>query len=444
MWVRVRAWRSSSALARVDLCTRGTMYTLIWIATATQIALSVTRPVRHSSASATLIAGTALIAAAQGVCGTALSSRGFDEYLGRGRTDGRLVAAGAVLMTANLGALLALMAAAGVREFPEPGLALGAAAMPFTAAYCLIARPWVWTAQHALLAAGVGGAVALLDGGAALAISCVVSVVFGSGAMSVGCRVSAWTLAVMWELREARDVQTRLAVAEERLRFGRDMHDVLGRNLAVIALKSELAVQLARRGRLEAADQMVEVQRIARESQQEVRAVVRGYREADLRAELLGAQSVLEAAGIDCRMDTHAAGELPDDVQSALGWVVREATTNVLRHGDARRVTISLAALGGRVALVVENDGAPDPPSAMCGLGAFGLGSAEAAETGAAKDSGGSGASGSLGDGAWPPGSGLYGLRERLAALNGTLGAGRTGKGLFRLTAKIPLPREGR
>lgn len=159
-------------------------------------------------------------------------------------------------------------------------------------------------------------------------------------------RCSAWVLDVMWKLREARDVQARLAVAEERLRFGRDMHDVLGRNLAVIALKSELAVEPAQRGRPQAVDQMVEVQRIARASQQEIRDVVRGYREADLRTELTGAQSVLRAAGIECGIEGDSGAELPTPVQSALGRVVREAATNVLRHGDPRRCTIRL---GGRL-----------------------------------------------------------------------------------------------
>lgn len=97
---------------------------------------------------------------------------------------------------------------------------------------------------------------------------------------------SVWLLNAVYELDEARETRARLAVAEERLRFGRDLHDVMGRNLAVVALKSELAVQLARRGRPEALEQMVEVQRIARETQREVREVVRGYREADLRTEL--------------------------------------------------------------------------------------------------------------------------------------------------------------
>src|SRR5690606_41188111 len=141
--------------------------------------------------------------------------------------------------------------------------------------------------------------------------------------------------------------------------FGRDLHDVLGRNLAVIALKSELAVQLARRGRPEAVEQTIEVQRIAQESQREVREVVRGYCEADLDAELAGARGVLTAAGIDCEVSNPVTG-LPDAVQSALGWVVREATTNVLRHGNAQRRTVSVRRRDERADLTVEHGGPTD------------------------------------------------------------------------------------
>ncbi|MFJ7181463.1 sensor histidine kinase [Streptomyces massasporeus] len=218
---------------------------------------------------------------------------------------------------------------------------------------------------------------------------------------------SVWLLNSVFELDEARETRARLAVAEERLRFGRDLHDVMGRNLAVIALKSELAVQLAQRGRPEAVTQMVEVQRLAHESQREVREVVRGYREADLGSELAGAQGVLAAAGIDCTVDGATAAVLPAAVQSALGWVVREAATNVLRHGDARRCAVRLRVLEGRVVLSVENDGV--------------------SEAGTESGSG-------------PSGSGLAGLRERLAEIDGTLEAGPAGQGLFRLTAEIPLP----
>ncbi|MFE3854575.1 sensor histidine kinase [Streptomyces griseorubiginosus] len=231
-------------------------------------------------------------------------------------------------------------------------------------------------------------------------LATMVAVLLGTGFFAFTSVFSVWLLNAVYELDEARETRARLAVAEERLRFGRDLHDVMGRNLAVIALKSELAVQLARRGREEAVDQMTEVQRIAQETQREVRDVVRGYREADLGAELAGARGVLTAAGIDCEVTGEPAG-LPAEVQSALGWVVREATTNVLRHGDAKRCTVAVLREPERVVLTVENDGVSRSP----GTG----------------------------------GSGLAGLRERLAAVTGTLEAGPARDGVFRLVARVPV-----
>ncbi|MET9803807.1 histidine kinase [Streptomyces sp. NPDC006368] len=238
-----------------------------------------------------------------------------------------------------------------------------------------------------------------------------VGVTFAGVGLAFTSGFSAWLLRSVWELDAARELQARLAVAEERLRFGRDLHDVMGRNLSVIALKSELAVQLARRGLAErAVEQMAEVQRIAQDSQREVRDVVRGYREADLHTELEGARGVLAAAGIACAVES-AEAALPARVQSALAWVVREAATNVLRHGDARRCTVSVGREEGCAVLVIENDGVSGAPG----------GGALPAGTGA----GG--------------GSGLAGLRERLAALDGTLEARRVSGGRFRVTARVPV-----
>ncbi len=261
----------------------------------------------------------------------------------------------------------------------------------------------------ALLAGFAAGAgvTAFLVGMPAYSVPALTAgVLLLGGFLCLASLFSVWLLKAVLELDAARETRTRLAVAEERLRFGRDLHDVMGRNLAVIALKSELAVQLARRERPEAVEQMIEVQRIARESQKEVREVVRGYREADLGVELLGAQGVLTAAGVECTV-TGSASELPSAVQSALGWVVREATTNVLRHGDAGHCRVSLGVEGARVVLTVENDGVerdrvPSTPTSK--------------------------------------GSGLAGLRERLSAVDGTLEAGPVDGDLFRVVAEVPLP----
>ncbi len=275
------------------------------------------------------------------------------------------------------------------------------------------------------LLAVVGG-TALLFGAALLADpegtpSAVLAIIVPCSALlalSI-CRPSGWSLARTWDIEYARqeiekakekverakETESRLAVAEERLRFGRDLHDVLGRNLATIALKSELAVRLARRERTEdAVAQMAEVQEIAQRSQREVREVVRGYRGIDLGAELIGARSVLEAAGIDCATAAGDLTSLAPPVQAALAWVVREAATNVLRHGDARHCSITLATSRTGTSLTIENDGAPESPSPTRG------------------------------------GSGLAGLRERLAPLGGTLEAGPLAPGRFRLAAHVPLP----
>ncbi|MFD7939977.1 sensor histidine kinase [Streptomyces sp. NPDC054950] len=248
------------------------------------------------------------------------------------------------------------------------------------------------------LGAGIVAFPVGLPGPATLATMTAVFV--GGGFLAFTSVFSVWLLDAVYRLDEARDTRARLAVAEERLRFGRDLHDVMGRNLAVIALKSELAVQLARRGRPDAVEQMIEVQRIAQESQREVRAVVRGYREADLGVELAGAQGVLKAAGIACAV-TGETGGLSAEVQSALAWVVRETTTNVLRHGNAGRCSVALHRTEGHVVLTVENDGA-----------------------------GPTGAGG---------GSGLAGLRERLRGVEGTLEAGFVEAGVFRVVAEVPL-----
>jgi two-component system sensor histidine kinase DesK len=148
---------------------------------------------------------------------------------------------------------------------------------------------------------------------------------------------------------------------------------------------------------------MLEVRRVAQELLTEVREVVRGYRMTDLDTELAGARSVLASAGVEC----HVIGDrdaLPAGAQSTLGWVVREGTTNVLRHSDARGCTVSLHQEDESVTLVMENDGVRE-------IGPLVLG------------------------------SGLLGLTERMAAAGGSVSAEHRRGDRFRLTARLPLPR---
>ncbi|WP_101255459.1 sensor histidine kinase [Streptomyces barkulensis] len=354
----------------------------------------------------------ALIAlfAAHSVCHLLLCRAGLRYYLGSAERPERLTA---VYVGLTAVGVTALHASVGAGVLDPGAVAASSWLLMFLAGPVLLTlsvrRSVLVTA---LVIAGSALSVAALDLPAGQTGYHAGSAVLGAVLFGFSYRCSGWMLRVVNELEAARETQARLAVAEERLRFGRDLHDVLGRNLSVIALKSELAVQLAQRGSPSAVDQMTEVQRIARESQREMREVVRGYREADLHTELVGARGVLRAAGIDCRIDDSGSAELAEPLQSALGWVVREGTTNVLRHADARRCTVRLRVVsgGGRsgrgtgpvAELVMENDGAARPGAAAGG------------------------------------GSGLAGLRERLAALGGTLTGERGADGVFRLTARVP------
>lgn len=407
--MRVKGWSGRSGLAKVDLYTRGTVYLLMWVAVVGLTLIMLTRPVRSGAPLGVAVAAP-LLGTAVGVVCTPLVRHAMDAYLGQGTVPRRLLIWAAAVTAATVGTVLWLVASVPSERLLTMGL--WPALVPFLTAHCLIVRLRTTVLVHAGLLAALGALIPLTGKSATQTLATVATVGFAVGWVAFTARISMWVLAVMWELREARDVQARLAVAEERLRFGRDLHDVLGRNLAVIALKSELAVQLARRGRPEAVDQMVEVQRTARESQREVRDVVRGYRAADLHTELEGAQGVLTAAGITCAIGSRGDAELglPGEVQSALAWVVREATTNVLRHGEPTRCTIALAVSDGAAVLTVENDGVQ------------------------------SGSRGGGGGGGLSQGSGLAGLRERLAALGGTLDAGGAAGGCFRLTATVPVP----
>ncbi|MFD3547240.1 sensor histidine kinase [Streptomyces sp. NPDC058655] len=401
-------WKNRSSAGKVELYTRWSFHFFVLIEILTIGVASLGSMTGKSSAALTL--SLFLTVCVQSVLCGVLSSRALDWIVERRERPVRLaVATAAVTVAAGLAVLL--LRRAGLTGPPEvaPTLVLGMACFASGSVVLCLRR-----VRHMLYIApgtAAGTSLSMLGLGlpAAEAVGYGVGMLLSGLFLVVACGFSAWLVRTVRELDHSREIQARLAVAEERLRFGRDLHDVMGRNLAVIALKSELAVQLARRERPEAVDQMIEVQRIAQESQREVRDVVRGYREADLAVELEGARGVLSAAGINCRVELRERRTLPPAVQSALGWVVREATTNVLRHGEPRHCVIRLAAADGGedLVLLVENDGVPAvvPPR----------------------------------DGR--PGSGLAGLRERLAAVEGSLEAGPAPGGRFLVRAEIPARR---
>ncbi|MCA2213503.1 sensor histidine kinase [Jidongwangia harbinensis] len=167
-----------------------------------------------------------------------------------------------------------------------------------------------------------------------------------------------WFWDLLVQADQARDAQARLAASEERLRFARDVHDLLGHRLSVIALKAELAERLAPVDADRAGREAAEVRRMAASALAEVREVVHGYRQVDLRAELSAIEQVLRSSGVRCTV-TAPDGDLPEQVAVPLAAVLREATTNVLRHSRATWCTIGVRHGGpaGAVTMTVVNDG---------------------------------------------------------------------------------------
>ncbi|MEU8423015.1 histidine kinase [Micromonospora sp. NPDC048835] len=137
------------------------------------------------------------------------------------------------------------------------------------------------------------------------------------------------------ELRAAQQEIGRLAVAEERARAARDLHDILGHSLTVVAIKAELAGRLIEVDRDRAAVEIAEVEALARAALADVRQTVGAYREVTLVAELAGARSALAAAGIAADLPAEVP-DLPEEWDALFGWAVREGVTNVVRHSGAR------------------------------------------------------------------------------------------------------------
>ncbi|MGY6018712.1 sensor histidine kinase [Streptomyces spinosirectus] len=211
------------------------------------------------------------------------------------------------------------------------------------------------------------------------------------------------------ELREAREELARQAVEKERLRFSRDLHDLLGHTMSVIVVKSEAARRLAPRNMDAAIAQITDIESVGRQALTEIREAVTGYRDGSLATELDRARSALTAASVESVV-VRSGTPLAPQTEVLLGWVVREAVTNVLRHAGATRCEITVNSTSEQVRLTVTDDGTGDgtddsTPSAT-GIG----------------------------------GTGLKGLTERLAAAGGSLRAGPSPRGGgFTVTAELPV-----
>jgi two-component system sensor histidine kinase DesK len=249
-----------------------------------------------------------------------------------------------------------------------------------------------------VLATGLAALIGAVTGGSPVTFALITA---GMGLSLLGIHglpVALWHLVL--EARDGREARARLAITEERLRFARDVHDLLGHHLSVIAVKAELAQRLVDVDPERAGREAGEVRELAAAALAEMREVVHGYRAVDLGAQLDAVARVLGSSGVRCTV-TGEAGPLPEAVATGLAATVREAGTNVLRHSRATWCRIDLVRGVDEVRLTVANDGAGE----------------------ARRDA---------------HSSGLQGLSDRLAASGGRL---RTDvvDGVFTLDAVVPV-----
>ncbi|MGW1977376.1 sensor histidine kinase [Streptomyces sp. NPDC001889] len=276
----------------------------------------------------------------------------------------------------------------------------------------------VWVIALTVAASTVGF---LREGWSAVGISYGT---FISGMVSAAIMALSETVG---ELRETRQELARTAVERERLRFSRDLHDLLGHTLSVIVVKSEAARRLGP-GNMEAAlSEIADIESVGRQALTEIREAVTGYREGTLTTELDRARSALTAAGIE-PVVRQSGPPLDPQTAALLGWVVREAVTNAVRHSDATtcEITVLGTACQARVTIVDDGIGL----SGTDRRGTFPL-TVPLTVPLAVPLSGDA-----LPEG---DGTGLRGLAERLAAAGGRLEAGALGRGGFRVRAELPV-----
>ncbi len=208
---------------------------------------------------------------------------------------------------------------------------------------------------------------------------------------------------VIGQLRSTREQLAEAAVAEERNRFSRDLHDLLGHTLSVMVVKAEAVRRVIPTDPHTAAAQAADIEQIGRRALVEVRAAVTGYRGRGLTDEIDSARSVLSDAGILAAVRSSPLALTPE-ADALFGWAVREAVTNVIRHAHATTCEIEVTSTGGSTVddavLTVTDDGS--------------------GPVGAAS------------------GHGLAGLRERAEAQAGRLDAGGRPGGGFRLRVTLP------
>jgi two-component system sensor histidine kinase DesK len=305
------------------------------------------------------------------------------------------------------GPALAVQAVLGLMPVLQLGVAWSVFSSFFVGGLLLVAKASVSVPVLVLVSSGVG----LLSGGVGGSGGSVADGVHDAVLTSVAATAVfglAWFVRLAAEREDVRRELTARVVAEERLRFSRDTHDLLGLSLSAITLKVELVRRLVDARPAQAHQELAELVAMSREALADVRSVAAGSRELSLAEECRSAAAVLGTAGVTVHYDPKQPGTLPAAVDTTFATVLRESATNVVRHSKASWCEFAVGVAQGEAWLRVFNDGVVPEEAENC-----------AEERG------------------W----GLRNLAHRVSLLGGELTAGIQPGGTHLLCVTVPLAR---
>jgi two-component system sensor histidine kinase DesK len=202
------------------------------------------------------------------------------------------------------------------------------------------------------------------------------------------------------ELGAAHTELAELAIAQERLRICRDLHDLVGQSLSAVSLRGDLALRLMPADPDAAHTEIVRLIATARDTLHDMLTITRDHSGVDLTTEAEGAKALLAAAGIDTQISLESV-DLAADAAAVFAWALREGVTNIIRHSEATTCSITSSCENGRARLEIVNNGAGQVPA--------------------------------------QPGNGLTGLAERARAFSGELTISPAEGGTFRLLVELPM-----
>ncbi|MET9002775.1 histidine kinase [Amycolatopsis sp. Hca4] len=264
------------------------------------------------------------------------------------------------------GPALVLQAVLGLVPVLQLGVAWSVLSSFFVGSVLLVARPVVSLPVLVVVSSGVG----LLSADAGAPGESVPDGLHGAALTAVAAVAVfglAWFVRLAAEREHGRRTLAAQVVAEERMRFARDTHDLLGLSLSAITLKVELVRRLVDTQPAQAQQELTELVTMSRKALADVRSVAAGHRELSLADECAAAAAVLTSAGVTVRFDRVLPDQLPEAVATTFATVLRESVTNVVRHSKASWCEFAIGADRDEAWLRVANDGVLPGGSPECG-----------------------------------------------------------------------------